>query len=125
MHTFTGEQLSGAGVAGIALTAGTQYTFTMVIPTTLSGSGYFTVETVRNKDGFYDSTIATNAIGAYADLTNIPAGGHITSSYISSIVTDRNPPTAVSYKFTPTANVAVGDTIYRSTGNIGLQVNPT
>jgi len=125
MAEFTGDQLSGAGVAIPELTAGTEYQFVMVIQPALKGSGYFTVETVRGVNGFYDSTSPTNAIGTYAEFVNTPLIGFITSSYISSIVCDKSTPNAVSYKFSPTVTVAAGSSMLRSTGGIGLQLNAT
>ena len=125
MADYTGEQLSGAGIAIPELIAGTEYQFVMVIPTTLSGSGYFTVETVRDEMGFYNSISLTNAIGTYTDFVNTPLIGFITSSYISSIVCDKSTPTAVSYKFSPAVTVPAGTSLLRSTGGIGLQLNAT
>ena len=122
--TFTGLQLSGSGTPIPALTAGTEYTFTLSIPTGLSGSGYFTSETSKDPNGFYPSTTVENAIGVYDTLTGIPDGSLVTSSYISSIVTD-NQPAVCSYKFTPTYNVVVSSSMLRSTGNIGLQIEST
>ena len=119
--TFTGLQLSGSGTPIPALTAGTEYTFTLSIPTGLSGSGYFTSETSKDPNGFYPSTTAENAIGTYDTLTGIPEGSLVTSSYISSVVTN-NQPAVCSYKFTPTNNIVVSSSMLRSTGNIGLQI---
>ena len=48
----------------------------MVVPTHLSGSGYFTVETVRNNTGSYAGQ-ERNASGSYATLVNIPSGSLI------------------------------------------------
>lgn len=121
MATYTGAQLSGDGIDNPTLTAGVQYTFVMAIPVNLSGSGYFTMETKTDANNSYDGK-PTNAIGVYADLVNIPTGGMITSSYVSSIVCRRTPPDAVSYKFTPTVTVAAGTSKMRSTGNIGLEL---
>ena len=119
--TFTGLQLSGSGTPIPALTAGTEYTFTLSIPTGLSGSGYFTSETSKDPNGFYPSTTVENAIGTYDTLTGIPEGSLVTSSYISSVVTN-NQPAVCSYKFTPTNNIVVSSSMLRSTGNIGLQI---
>ena len=55
MATYTAEQLSGAGTPIEALTGGTTYGFVLLRPLSLTGSGYFTMETVRNGQGFYDS----------------------------------------------------------------------
>ena len=63
--TFTGLQLSGAGSPIPTLPAGDSAIFIITRNTNLTGSGYFTVETVGNNDGFYDSTSPTNALGSY------------------------------------------------------------
>ena len=122
MPNFTGAQLRGVGTVGLALTAGTAYEFVMVVPDGLSGSGYFTFETVKNNQGNYSGS-ATNALGVYSNLVNIPSGSLIKDSFKSSIVVHKTSPTAVSYRFTPASNIEFGDTVYRSTGNIGLQLN--
>ena len=122
MPNFTGTQLRGAGTVGLALTAGTTYEFVMVVPDGLSGSGYFTFETVKNSRGNYSGS-ATNALGVYSNLVNIPSGSLIKDNFKSSIVVHKTSPTAVSYRFTPASNIEFGDTMYRSTGNIGLQLN--
>ncbi len=124
MATYTGEELSGDGIDNPLLTAGVEYTFVMAIPTNLSGSGYFVMETIPNATGSYDFTKPTNALGQYASLTNIPTDGLITSSYKSAIVCHRNPPDAVSYKFTPDEDVVAGTSKMRSTGGIGLELTP-
>mgnify|MGYP003653354813 FL=1 len=88
MALYTAEQLKGAGVPIEALTAGTEVTFILKRPLDyLSGSAYFTVETVRNSDGFYDATLPTNALGVYGMDTGLESTKSlITSSYISSVV---------------------------------------
>lgn len=122
MPNYSGAQLRGAGQPIPALTKNTQYTFVMVVPTHLSGSGYFTVETVKNNTGSYAGQ-ERNASGSYANLVNIPSGSLIKDDYKSSIVVHKTSPVAVSYKFTPAVNVAVSSSMLRSTGNIGVQIS--
>jgi len=141
MATYTGAELSGDGVDNPTLTAGVEYTFVMVIPTNLSGSGYFVMEQITNSTGSYtdwwndtgsfppysgstSGSDGTNGSGSYVSMSNIPEGGLITSSYGSAIVCKRNPPDAVSYKFIPAANVLAGTSKMRSTGGIGLELTP-
>ena len=123
MASFTGKQLSGAGIPIPALTAGNVYNFRLLTPQSLSGSGYFTMETVRDADGRYDSTKPTNAIGTYDFAT----GGNaietpVTSSYImSGDVTPTSDRTG-SFIFTPTANIVAGSSMLRTTGDIKLEL---
>ena len=123
MASFTGKQLSGAGTPIPALTAGNQYNFRLLTPQSLSGSGYFTMETVRDADGRYDSTKPTNAIGTYDFAT----GGNaietpVTSSYImSGDVTPTSDRTG-SFIFVPTENIVAGSSMLRTTGDIKLEL---
>jgi len=121
--TYTAKQLSGAGTPIPALTAGSQYNFRLLTPQSLSGSGYFTMETVRDADGRYDSTKPTNAIGTYDFAT----GGNaietpVTSSYImSGDVTPTSDRTG-SFIFVPTENIVAGSSMLRTTGDIKLEL---
>ena len=115
MASYTANQLNGAGTPIEALTAGVSYAFT-ITNTTSTGSAYFTVETVRDSNGFYDSTRPTNALGIYSLFS---VEGLITSSYISSVVvTDLGG----IYQFTPTSNIALGSSFLRGTGGISLDI---
>ena len=116
MATYTAQQLNGAGTPTEAISG--QKTFTLTNPS--SGSAYFTVETVRNATGSYANK-PTNALGAYATFVGIDIDTLITSSFISSVVV---PSGAVSsYKFTPTANVAISSSMLRATGGITLTIS--
>mgnify|MGYP003670560614 FL=1 len=118
MASYTADQLYGAGTPIEALTAATTYTFTLSTPVS-SGSAYFTVETVRNANGFYD-TQPSNSLGTYASFTGVDEDTSITSPFISSIVI---PQGGGSYTFTPTANVAVSSSFLRSTGGVTLTIS--
>ena len=118
MASYTANQLYGAGTPIEALTAATTYTFTLSTPVAL-GSAYFTVETVRNANGFYD-TQPSNSLGSYASFTGVDEDTSITSPFISSIVV---PQGGGSYTFTPTANVAVSSSFLRSTGGVTLTIS--
>ena len=120
MATYTADQLSGEGIYNPTLTAGVQYTFELTVPLTLSGSGYFTMQTITDNNSY--SGKPTNAIGAYADLTLIPTGGLITSSYVSSVVCTNKSGSNAIYKFTPTVTVASATSRMRSTGGISLEL---
>lgn len=103
MASYTYTQLYGTGSVGENL-AGTK-TFTFTNP---SASSYFTMETVRNSEGFYDSTSPKNFIGTYSVSSSM---GLVTSSYISSIVVQ---PGVSSFTFAPAS--AVTGTTYRLRG---------
>jgi len=123
MASFTGKQLSGAGTPIPALTAGSVYNFRFLTPPFLSGSGYFTMETVRDVLGFYDSTSPTNAVGTYDFAT----GGDavltpITSPYIMSGVVSPTSDRTGSFIFTPTENIVAGSSMLRTTGDIKLEI---
>ena len=118
MASYTANQLYGAGTPIEALTAATTYTFTLSTPVA-SGSAYFTVETVRNANGFYD-TQPSNSLGSYASFTGINEDTSITSPFISSIVV---PQGGGSYTFTPTADVAISSSFLKSTGGVTLTIS--
>ena len=119
MASYTGNDLEGQGTPIEALTAGTEYIFTVTSPSTLLGSAYFTFETVRNANGFYDSTTPQNAVGTLSS-TNIPPLP-IQSPYIFSEIIS---PGGNTFSFTPTNNVAAGSAFLRGTGGISLAIAP-
>jgi len=118
MASYTASQLNGAGVPIEALTAGVSYVFS-ITSSSCTGSAYFTVETVRNNSGFYDSTRPTNALGLYSSFSDIDQDTLITSSYISSVVV---PEGGGIYQFTPTSNIALSSSFLRGTGGITLDI---
>ena len=119
MASYTGNELEGQGTPIEALTAGTEYIFTVTPPSTLLGSAYFTFETVRNANGFYDSTTPQNAVGTLSS-SNIPTLP-IQSPYIFSEIIS---PGGNTFSFTPTNNVAAGSAFLRGTGGISLAIAP-
>ena len=111
MASYTYQQLYGTGSIGENL-SGTK-TFTFTNP---SASSYFTMETVRNNQGFYDSSSPTNFIGIYSVSESM---GLVTSSYIASIVVQ---PGVSSFTFAPSSAVT-GTTYYlRGTGMYSLVI---
>ena len=116
MASYTANQLSGEGVPTEALVG--NKTFTLTNPS--SGSSYFTIETVRNSDGFYDSISATNALGSYTTFTSIDENTLITSSYIASVVV---PSGGGSFQFNSTVDVALSGSFLRATGGITLTIS--
>jgi len=78
-----------------------------------SASSYFTYETVRNEQGFYDSSSLKAASGSLNIASNIPDGGVIQSDYIWSAVV---PPGSSSLSFTSSLSVPSGSVYFRGTG---------
>jgi hypothetical protein len=99
MAIYSPPSMYGIGAVGENL-SGTK-TFTFDNP---YNSSYFTLETARNANGFYDGQ-PTNFTGSWT----VPASmGFINSPYITSVIV----PTGVSsFTFTPAA--AVTGTTYR------------
>ncbi len=118
MASYTAEQLYGAGTPIEALTGGTEYTFTLTSPSTLLGSAYLTSETVRNADGFYDSSTPTNAVGTLSQLSFIQ--NPISDLYIFAVVANQD---GASFNFTPTSNINVSSSFLRGTGGISLTIS--
>tara|TARA_R110000803_G_scaffold16360_3_gene44876 strand:+ start:438 stop:1583 length:1146 start_codon:yes stop_codon:yes gene_type:complete len=119
MASYTANQLNGAGTPIEALNSGSSYVFE-ITSSTCTGSAYFTVETVRDSNGFYDSTRPTNTLGLYSDFVNLNQNTLITSSYISSVVV---PEGENSYKFTPSSDIAISSSFLRGTGGITLNID--
>jgi hypothetical protein len=116
MASYNSNQLYGAGAPIEALTSGSIYTFTISSPTT--GSTYFTLETVRNSIGYYDSSSVATATGIIGNLTNIT--GLVSSSYVFSVVIQ---PGGGSFTFTPATNIAASGSFLRGTGGISLTIS--
>jgi hypothetical protein len=113
MASYTYTQLYGSGSIGENLVGLKLFTFTNP-----SGSSYFTMETNRNNQGFYDSTSPTNFKGIYVVSQSM---GQITSSYISSVVVQ---PGISSFTFTPTYAIVSGSNYYlRGTGMYSLVIS--
>jgi hypothetical protein len=111
MASYTYTQLYGTGSIGENL-AGTK-TFTFTNP---SASSYFTMETIRNEQGFYNATTPENFKGTYSVSESM---GLVTSSYIASVVVQ---PGVSSFTFSPSSSV-VGTTYYlKGTGMYSLVI---
>ena len=118
--TSSFSNLSGAGVPIPSLSAGVLYNF-KILQTNNSTPSYFTVETVKNSNGYYNPGTVGNAIGTY-DLTGGSVISLITSSYISSVVIAGSSNLTSSYKFTPTNNIIASSSLLRSTGDVSLEI---
>jgi len=113
MASYTYTQLYGSGSIGENLSLLKLFTFTNP-----SGSSYFTMETIRNDQGFYDSTSPKNFEGTYIVSESM---GQISSSYISSVVVQ---PGISSFQFTPSFAIVSGSNYYlRGTGMYSLVIS--
>jgi hypothetical protein len=115
MASYNSNQLYGAGAPIEALTSGSTYTF--AITSSASGSTYFTLESVRNSIGYYDSSSSATAAGTIENLTNIT--GLVASPYIFSTIVQ---PGGGSFTFTPATNVVASGSFLRGTGGISLDI---
>lgn len=79
-----------------------------------SGSVYFTYETNRNENGFYDVTSLKAASGSFSSITDLDENTIIQSDYIWSVVL---PSGTSSLVFTPAVIVPGGSVNYLITGN--------
>lgn len=113
MATYNAGQLSGTGSIGENLSG----LKTFVFANSGSTDNYFTLETVRNPNGFYDTGSATNAAGTWVTSASM---GFVSSPYIASVVV---PVGVSSLRFTPAASVT-GTTYYlRGTGDFTLAIS--
>lgn len=129
---YTADELKGAGtLIKNQLLAGGNYTFYLYRPknTTgqspnLSGSGYFTFETVRDANGFYPSTTPILASGSKVNISG--SNTLIESPYIFSyeLNTNSNTPQTSSFVFTPKVDVPVSGAFFRATGDYDMYVSP-
>lgn len=84
-----------------------------------SASSYFTYETVRNEQGFYDSASLKAASGSLNAISNVPTGAIIQSDYIWSTVV---PPGSSSLAFTASIAVPSGSVYFRGTGEFYVTI---
>jgi len=114
MASYTANQLYGAGTPCGEISGNTTFSIT----SSNDQVAYFTMETVRNGIGFYDSSSATNALGTYSNLVNVTT--LITSSYITSLVVGVG---GGSFDFEPNETIALSGSFFRGTGGISLNVS--
>jgi len=93
------------------VSAGTTLDF--VIDNPLSFTSYFTLETVPNNVGLYDSNSPTNASGSYTLDTG--QFGLIQSKYISSVVV---PPGSTTLTFEPADDIPANTLRLRGIGAV-------
>lgn len=129
---YTADELKGKGqYIKNQLLAGGEYTFYLYRPKnstgqspSLSGSGYFTFETVRDAKGFYPPSTPTLASGSKVDISG--SNTLIESPYIFSyeLNTNSNTPQTSSFTFTPEVDVPISGTFFRATGDYDMEVSP-
>ena len=129
---YTAEELKGKGqYIKNQLLAGGEYTFYLYRPKNatgaspnLSGSGYFTFETVRDSKGFYPPSTPTLASGPKVNISG--SNTLIESPYIFSyeLNTNSNTPQTSSFTFTPEVDVPISGTFFRATGDYDMEVSP-
>ena len=129
---YTAQELNQAGqYIKNPLIAGTPYTFSLFrVPNstgaspTLSGSGYFTYETVRDANGFYASPIPLRALGTHENADG--ANTLISSSYIFSyeLNTNGSTPQTSSFTFTPDIDIPISGVMFRATGDYDMVAMP-
>lgn len=112
MASYTPQQLYGTGTVGENLSGYKLFVFNNPLD-----SSYFTMETNRNTDGFYDVLTLKNFSGSLLISQSV---NPVTSSYIASVVV--NPGTS-SFMFKPAYNTVSGSNYrLRGTGGYTLDI---
>ena len=129
---YTADELKGAGhLLKNQMLGGGTYTFILYRPQNqtgqsdnLSGSGYFTFETVRDNNGFYPSGTSPLASGTKVNISG--SNTLIESPYIFSyeLNTNSNTPQTSSFTFTPDVDVPISGAYLRATGDYDMYVSP-
>lgn len=114
MASYTANQLYGKGTPCELLTGGNTYTFTLSNP--LSGSAYFTFESVRDENGFYSGS-NDNAVGTINNFSGVSS--LVDSPYIFSVVVNAG---GGVFDFTPTSTMAASGSFLRTTGGTSLTI---
>ena len=114
MASYTYTQLYGTGSAGEDISSGVTKTFTFTNP---SSSAYFVMETIRNNQGFYNSSSPINFSGSLLTSSSM---GLVTSSYSVGIVVQNG---VNKMLFTPSLNVTGSNYRLRGTGMYSLVIS--
>ena len=129
---YTADELSQEGTPiKNPLIAGNTYTFLIYRPLNqtgisenLSGSGYFTVETIGDANRHYPSNLTKFVEGTHDN----PDGSNtlISSSYIFSyeLNTNGSTPQTSSFTFVPDNTIGIGQVMFRATGDYDMDVSP-
>ena len=109
MATFTFNITGSRELQPSDITAGTATTWSL--SNDLNVDSYFTLETVRNADGFYGTSEKKNTSGSFTLGSGLQT--LIQSDYIASVVVN---PGGGELRFTPAIDI-IGSTLYlRGTG---------
>ena len=129
---YTADELKGAGhLLKNQMLGGGIYTFTLYRPKNqtgqspyLSGSGYFTFETVRDSNGFYSISTSPLASGTKTAISG--SNTLIESPYIFSyeLNTNSNTPQTSSFEFIPDIDIPVSGAYLRATGDYDMFISP-
>ena len=129
---YTADELKGAGhLLKNQMLGGGTYTFILYRPKNqtgqspyLSGSGYFTFETVRDSNGFYPISTSPLASGTKTAISG--SNTLISSPYIFSyeLNTNSNTPQTSSFLFTPDVDVPISGAYLRATGDYDMYISP-
>lgn len=129
---YTAEELRVGTPIKNPLIAGNTYTFLLYRPinqtgwnTYLSGSAYFTIETVGDVNKHYQSNLTKFAEGVFDN----PDGTDplpVSSSFIFSygLNTGGSTPMTSSFTFVPDNTIGIGQVLFRATGNYDMNVSP-
>ena len=117
MANYTAEQLYGTGTPIEELLGGSEYNFTLTRPESLSGSGYFYLESDLNREGNYFKS--QNAKGIISSLINIHIGV-VRSPFVFGMVVE---PSGGSFNFTPDTTIPLSGSYLRATGGMSLGIN--
>ena len=130
--SYTADELKGAGhLLKNQMLGGGTYTFTLYRPKNqtgksenLSGSGYFTFETVRDNNGFYPVGTSPLASGTKTAISG--SNTLVESPYIFSyeLNTNSNTPMTSSFEFTPDVDVPISGAYLRATGDYDMYISP-
>ena len=130
--SYTADELKGAGhLLKNQMLGGGTYTFTLYRPKNqtgksenLSGSGYFTFETVRDNNGFYPASTSPLASGTKTAISG--SNTLVESPYIFSyeLNTNSNTPMTSSFEFTPDVDIPISGAYLRATGDYDMFVAP-
>jgi surface protein len=83
------------------------------------GSVYFVLETIRNSQGFYDSSSLNGGLGAYYNFTGSTSANLVSSNYAFGYVI---PPGSSSFEYNPTEYIQTGSVYFRGTGNFTVSI---
>lgn len=129
---YTAEELRVGTPIKNPLIAGNTYTFTLYRPENqtgwneyLSGSAYFTVETVGDVNKHYQSSLTKFAEGVFGgtDGTDpLPVSSSFIFSY--GLNTGGSEPMTSSFTFVPDNTISIGQVLFRATGNYDMEVSP-